>query len=187
MRRFYIMVAMHANLLLFQQLIKKLLHQVAMQIATLPKTHPLAAHVSKAAKKYIKSHRAPLHELLHVYKIDPRKYEDIRPIRTRQKWTPRYAIQIPANRNLALEEVGKLTQGTRVHYDCSCINRKMNSAAVMFKQGEELCVLRKHIGDEYQHTVYQAEVIKLTLAAKLKERERFVEATIIGADNQAEI
>ena len=51
---------------------------------------PLAVHVSKAAKKYVNSHRAPLHELLHAYKIDPSKFKDIRPIRTGPKWIPRY-------------------------------------------------------------------------------------------------
>jgi len=57
----------------------------------------------------------------------------------------------------------------------------------MFKKGEEQRVLRKHIGDECQHTVYEAEVIGLTLAAELIRQERFVEAAVIGADNQATI
>ena len=48
-------------------------------------------------------------------------------------------------------------------------------------------MLRKHIGDECQHTIYEAEVIRLTLAAELIEREGFIKAAIIRADNQAAI
>jgi len=57
----------------------------------------------------------------------------------------------------------------------------------MFKQGEELCILRKHVVGECQHTVYKAEVFGLTLAAKLIRRERRVEAAVIGADFQVTI
>jgi len=57
----------------------------------------------------------------------------------------------------------------------------------MFKQGEETGTLRKHVGDECHHTVYKAEVIGLTLASKLLARERSVEDTMIGTDNQVAI
>jgi len=48
---------------------------------------------------------------------------------------------------------------------------KVGAAAVMFKQGKEICALRKHVGDECHHTVYKVEVIGLTLAAELIARE----------------
>ena len=177
----------HANLLPFQHLVENLLHRAATQIATLPKTHPLTAHANKAVKTYVKSHRSPLHELLHAYKIVPSDFKDIRPIHTSPKHPPRYATRISANRNAALEEIMKLTQETRVYLDGSCIDGQIGAAAMMFKHGEEVCTLRKHIGDEYHHTVYEAEVIGLTLAAKLIAREPSVETTMIGANNQAAI
>jgi len=80
----------HADLLPFKLLVKKLLHQATTQVATLLKTHPLATHMTKVAKKYVKKHRALLHELLHTFKIDHNEYEKIRPIRTEPKWPPRY-------------------------------------------------------------------------------------------------
>jgi len=57
----------------------------------------------------------------------------------------------------------------KIYLDGSCIDGKVGAAAVMFKQGEEICILRKHVGDECQHIVYKAEVIGLTLAAKMFE------------------
>ena len=81
----------------------------------------------------------------------------------------------------------KLTWGTRVYSDSSCIEGKVGAATVMFRQGEELHAIRKHIGDECHHTVYEVEVIGLTLSAELIARENFVEDAIISADNQVAI
>jgi len=67
---------------------------------------------------------------------------------------------------VALEEIAKLTQ-TRVYLDGSCIDGKIGAATLMFRQGEEVCTLRKHVGDECHHTVYKSKVIGLTLAAEL--------------------
>ena len=58
--------------------------------------------------------------------------------------------------------MGKSTQGMRVYSDGSCIDSKVGAAAVMFKEGEELHILRKHIGHECKHTVYKAKVIGFT-------------------------
>src|SRR5882724_13247224 len=44
----------HADLLPFQYLTEKLLDHTSTQIVSLPKSHLLAAHVNKAAKKYVK-------------------------------------------------------------------------------------------------------------------------------------
>src|SRR5882724_561149 len=85
------------------------------------------------------------------------------------------------------EKIKKLTQETKVFSNGSCIKGKVGAVAVMFKQGVERQVLRKHVGDESQHTIYEAEVIRLTLAAELIEREGFIKAAIIRADNQAAI
>ena len=82
----------HTDLLPFKLLVEKVLQQATTQIATLPKTHPLATHTTKAAKKYVKKHRALLHELLHALKINPNEYNKIRPIRTKPKQPPRYPI-----------------------------------------------------------------------------------------------
>ena len=86
-----------------------------------------------------------------------------------------------------MEEAKKLTGGMRVFSDGSCIDGMVGAAAVLFRQGTEAGILRKNMGAECWHTVYEAEVVGLTLAAELLKRERFVEATTIGADSQAAI
>jgi len=44
----------HTDLLPFPLLIEKLVHRVAVRLATLPARHPLAKHVVSAGRRYIK-------------------------------------------------------------------------------------------------------------------------------------
>jgi len=139
-----------------------------------PTKNPSAGNPCEQSSQKIheKKHRALIQELLHAYKIDPNEYKKIRPNLTGPKWSPRYATQIPENRSIVIEKIGKLTQEMRVYSDRSCIDRKVGAVAVMFKQGEEQHVLRKHVGDECQHTIYEAKVIGLALAAKLRKKRK---------------
>ena len=72
-----------ADLLPFHLLVEKLSHCAAMYLATLPESHLLEMHVWKAVGRYVKRHRAPLHEILHSFNIWPRDYEDIVPMSTK--------------------------------------------------------------------------------------------------------
>ena len=40
-----------------------------------------SADIRKAAGRYVKRHRALLHEILHSFDIQPKDYEDIAPLR----------------------------------------------------------------------------------------------------------
>jgi hypothetical protein len=51
--------------------------RAAICLATLPPSHPLFKPVLRAASRYVKSHRFPLHELFHYTKISPAKMEKI--------------------------------------------------------------------------------------------------------------
>jgi len=57
------------DLLPFHLLVKKLVCCAATRLAMLPQSHPLAKHTNKAAGRYVKRHRAPLHEVLHAFEI----------------------------------------------------------------------------------------------------------------------
>ena len=47
-------------------------------------------------------------------------------------------------------------------------------ATMLYRNGELKETLKKHLGTEAQHTVFEAEVVRLSLAAKLIRRERNV-------------
>ena len=70
------------DLLPFHQLVEKLAHCTTTCLAMLPKSHPLATHMWKAAGRYVKRHRVPLHEVLHGFGIRPGDYEDVEPMNT---------------------------------------------------------------------------------------------------------
>jgi len=52
------------------------------------------------------------------------------------------------------------------------------------QNGEEKCALRKYLGKEGEHTVFEAEVMGLALAAKLVRAEMHMDAAEIGTDSQ---
>ena len=58
-----------ADILPFHLLVKKLAYHSGSRLAMLPQTHPLGRHITRAAARYVKSHRAPIHEIMHACKI----------------------------------------------------------------------------------------------------------------------
>src|SRR5882672_3648916 len=95
----------HADLLPFQLLTKQLVHRATARLVILPTSHPLAKHVSGTARRYVKSHRAPLHEVMHAFHMHPDDYETISPVRRGPKWTPNIQVVIQATKMQAVKEV----------------------------------------------------------------------------------
>jgi hypothetical protein len=56
----------HANLLPIGLLFDKILFQAATRLASLQPPHPLCALARKAAKRFVRKHRSPLHYLFHT-------------------------------------------------------------------------------------------------------------------------
>ena len=63
----------------------------------------------------------------------------------------------------------------------------MGATTVLFHSGQEKRVARKHLGPDCEHTVFEAEVVGLTLAAKLICTKQNIESVMLGADSQAAI
>src|SRR5882724_10062237 len=177
----------HTDLLPFPLLIEKLVHRAAVRLATLPERHPLAKHVVSAGRRYIKRHWAPLHEVLHAFGMQASKYKEITPVRMGPKWTPGFQVCIPARKECAVEEAVVAHEEVKVFSDGSCIEGKVGAAAVLFCDSQEKRVARKYSGPDCEHTVFEAEVVGLTLAAKLICTEQNIESVMLGAYSQAAI
>jgi hypothetical protein len=63
----------HANLLPFHLLVDKAHFQAALRLATLLATHLLHKPVRQGARKFVKKHHSPLHELMHRFKLKPER------------------------------------------------------------------------------------------------------------------
>ena len=67
------------DILPFHLLVEKITHRAATRLATLPQSHPLERHVARVENRYVKHHRALVHEILHAFGIHPAEYESIKP------------------------------------------------------------------------------------------------------------
>ena len=84
-----------------------------------------------------------------------------------------------------IKEVGESPEVVKVFSDESCIEGRVGAAAVLYREGEEIRSVRKHLGTEEEHTVFEVEVIGLILAAELVCIERGAGSIILDADNKA--
>src|SRR5882724_12439540 len=95
----------HADLLPFQKLIEK--PPSSHMNCNLTKIPPASGPCKQGCKKICQ--KPQIHELLHAHKIIPTEFKVIQLIQTSPKWSLRYKTHIPESRNVALEELGKLT------------------------------------------------------------------------------
>ena len=122
---------------------------------------------------------------MHAFNIWPTSLEEIRPIRCRPKWEPVVRMRILDCRTKAVEEAKEASCEIQVYANGSATGRGVGAAAVLFRNGEERGVLRKHLGKENKHMVIEAEVMGLAIAAELIRAEDQIEEAEIGADSQA--
>jgi ribonuclease HI len=174
----------HANLLPFQLLVDKVVHRAAVRLACLPSKHPLAARVHRAATRYVKKHRTPIHEIMHAYTLEPHMMEKIETVVRGPKWEPAFKIRVPQKEEVAIAELRNDTAQVKVFSDGSCIDGGVGAAAVLYRGGEEVQAVRLYLGTEEEHTVFEAELVGMAMGAKLLNMERSAKYTI-GTDSQA--
>ena len=174
----------HTDLLPFQLLTEQLVHRAAARLFMLPTSHPLAKHVSGVARRYVKRHQAPLHEVMHAFRMRPDDYETISPVRRGPKWTPNIQVVILATKMQAVKEAEEAKDDIKVFSDGSCIDSKVGVAAVLFRGREEFRSIRKLLGSDDEHTMFEAEMVGLTLEAELVCTERVIGLAMLGADSQ---
>ena len=179
----------HANLTPIPLLMQKICHRAAVRLASLPQSHPLYKKIRWIAKHNVISHRSSLHNLIHSFRINPEKIETI----DRTKKCPpldgsMFLTRIPRDKGDAIKEQRQLKEDIQIFTDGSGFNGGIGASAVLFRNGKESRSLRYYLGPEDEHTVYEAEVVGLTLAIQLLATEQAPKyPASIFADNQAAI
>jgi ribonuclease HI len=186
----------HANVLPFQQALRKICHRATLRMATLPAPHPLAKE-SKKAYEYSerrqfqgrKRYPSPLHRLMNEFQINPSTIEKIEPVRHYPKWEPDVATQIAESTKQAEKDDTLATEDMRVYSDGSSVDGGVGGAAVLMRGEEVVRMKRLHLGSDEEHTVYEAELVGMILAIQmLKEEGGSRGGTMaLGVDNQAAI
>lgn len=179
----------HANLLPIPLLMQKICHRATARLASLPQSHPLHKKLQWIAKHNVILHQSLLHNLIHSFRIYPEKVETIDQTK---KLPPlnssSYHTKIPKSKDEAIKEQRQLKEDTQIFTDGSGFNGGIGASAVLMRNGKEPRILRYYLGPEDKHTVYEAEVIGLTLAIKLLVTEQHPKyPASIFADNQATI
>ena len=64
---------------------------------------------------------------------------------------------------------------------------QIGATAVLYRGGVEKKPLRKHMGSKEHHTVFEAEILGISLATEMIKAERHVQTATIGAESQAAI
>ena len=174
----------HADLLPFPLLVNQICHRAALWLALLPNVHPLHKHVRRA-KRYVKRHRAPLHELLQALSIDPEKLETVSVTQQAPGRVRRIEVRKAADKDEAYREGMESRAGTRVFTDGSDVDGGVGATAILFKDGQRCGTLKFHLGASSSHTVYEAELVGIILAAHLLKVERGGQEAEISVDSQA--
>ena len=73
----------------------------------------------------------------------------------------------------------------RVYSDGSDINGGVGAAAILFRDGIRQKTLRAYLGTSEHHTVYEAELVGIMLAAHLLHNEVSLTQADIGVDTLA--
>ena len=102
----------HANLLPFHLMVDKVHFQAALRLATLSILHPLHKLVHQAARRFVKRHHSPLHELMYRFKLKLNLMETIAAVRQGSKWEHNVAIRMADSKEKAKE--GDLAEQTHI-------------------------------------------------------------------------
>jgi ribonuclease HI len=168
-------------------LIDKHCYREALQLATLPASHPLHLHVKKAARNKPQKHPAPLHEILHAFSLHPANIETIAPVCHLPHWQCPVTTHIAPNRETALEEEEADTSQICVYSDGSGFEGNVSAGVVLYRNGACKGKARYRLGEISRHTVYEGELTGLCLGAELLIRQTRLKDVTFYTDNQAGI
>ena len=180
----------HAFLPLTSILLQEILLRSMAHMAMLPESHPLSPKIRWIEKHNARWHKSALHHLIHMLNVRPSEMETITPYPTKLNAIPPMTMHIASTKTEALEEHRTLTSktSTRIYTDGSCTDGKVGAAAVLYIDNRQVSMLWYHLGSAEEHTVFEAEMVGLILAAHLlaNSTESTLPVTIL-ADNQVAI
>ena len=179
----------HTDLLPVDLLLSKILFRAAVRICSLPPAHPLHNAIRRAARRSIKRHRSPLHNLLHLSKLSPNAVETISTVRRSPGYVEAFDSFICDSKDQALEVARALERHYPVQVFCdgSGFEGGVGASAVLYENNRITKTLHYHLGSELEHTVYEAEGIGIVMALHLLKtrNKRIVKPLSISSDSQA--
>ena len=178
----------HAFFLPTPLLIQDILYRSALHLARLPNSHPLQQKMKWIECHDVKRHRSALHNLIHTLQVMPSKIETSNPCALHPNAVSPFSISIAPNNKAAIEDYKKNTNITKIFTDGSSTNGKVGASAVLYVNDRQIAKLQYHLGAASKHTVFEAELVGMILAAHLLATTQAVPLPAsIFMDNQAAI
>ena len=157
----------------------------ATRLVSLPNHHPLYKPTQQCLRRSAKRHSSPLQVLLRMTGTKNQSYETILPARRRRDYEMLASVHIDTDRAKATTNAKAIT-GLTAWTDGSGLDGKIGAAAVLMLGDTKLRTLRYRLGNETNHTVYEAELVAVILALHtLMEMDRCQDSVTIRVDNQA--
>jgi len=125
-----------ADLLLFHLLVRRLLFHSATRLTTLPSNHPLFKRINRAATRYVKNHRASIHETLWVLSISLTMFELVNPYRHSPKWHQWLPTQIPPSKEEVVAAATAVCSRVMVFSDGSGHYGHIGATGVLSRDGK---------------------------------------------------
>jgi ribonuclease HI len=179
----------HTYILPLDLLFCKLLFRAALQLCSLPPTHPLHPLVRSATHQNVRRHLSPIHHLIRFARINPKEIEIISPVRRSPGYTPSFDLIIPPSKEEALPFAiaTNATSPVRIYSDGSGFEGGIGAATLLYIKERLVKVLRVYLGTSQEHTVYKAEGVGLVLGLHLLNglSHQLSRTTVLGMDNQA--
>ena len=176
----------HANLLPLPLLVSKICFREISRLSCLPPPHPLHKVILRSSR-FIKHHRSPLHLSIHILNIIPSHLETIQPIPHPPKWQSEIKIKIPKDKKAAKIEANRINSTYVVYTDGSGYQGGIGAAAEIYKNGELVQSSKYHLGSDFEHTVFEGELVGILMGLGLILQVNTSDLTVIGVDSQAAI
>jgi len=94
-------------------------------------------------------------------------------------------IRIPDSKEEAMKEAATHRSEATVFSDRSGHEGAIGAAAVLYRGSIEKKAMRKFMGSEDRHMVFEAELLRMSMAAELIKNKRQIRTLTLGVDSQA--
>ena len=159
----------HAYILPIDLLFSKILFRAALQLWSLPKSHPLHEHLRSRSTKRAKRHLSPIHHLLRFANLDPKQIETVSPVWRSPSYVTPFDLMIPKSKDstLTFAQLTETVAPVHVYSDGSRYEGGISASAVLYVKDQLIQTLRYYLGTKLEHTVYEAEGVGLVMGLHL--------------------
>ncbi|EUC67684.1 reverse transcriptase, putative, partial [Rhizoctonia solani AG-3 Rhs1AP] len=177
----------HAGIYPIELELRRAAHRAAIRLAGIPTAHPLRKQINQETGRLSRklTHESSIRKLLINYSIDPRRFATTpNSNRLPPAASLLNAYVAPGGKEAAIDDEKRCDATIKIYTDGSMLDGHVGAAAVLYRDGREVAVLKKYVGLAGEHEVYEAEVIGLLLGLELLAREQGADEAAFFIDNQ---